>query len=101
MRVGALSGVVPAALEFAYDVAAAGTPLEGSTLVVTAVPVAVYCPGCDQVAAPADPLLLRCPGCGAPSGDVRAGRELDLTTLLVDQEPAERHAALVAPGDGR
>jgi len=32
IRVGALSGVVPAALKFAYDVATEGSPIAGSGL---------------------------------------------------------------------
>ncbi len=35
VRLGALSGVVRGALEFSYEIACAGTLLEGSTLVVT------------------------------------------------------------------
>ncbi|MFC4783894.1 hydrogenase maturation nickel metallochaperone HypA/HybF [Nocardioides sp. MAHUQ-72] len=34
LRVGELSGVVPEAMEFCFEVVAAGGPLEGATLVV-------------------------------------------------------------------
>ena len=38
VRVGALSGVVAEALSFSYEVAAAGTPLEGSRLEIHEAP---------------------------------------------------------------
>ena len=95
IRVGALSGVVAEALLFAYDVAAEGTLLEGSELVIEEVPVTVYCAGCDAETAVPAPMHLRCPRCDAPTGDIRAGRELEITTLEVeveDQSPCE-HAS--------
>lgn len=82
--VGALSGVVPQALEFAYDVACAGTPLEGSVVVVHPRPAVVHCAGCDADATVEGVLVLVCPGCGAPSGDVRSGRELTVTHVVLD-----------------
>src|SRR6185369_14537968 len=39
LRLGAMSGVVKEALLFSYGVAAQGTPLEGSTLIIEEVPV--------------------------------------------------------------
>ena len=43
VTVGSLSGVVPQALEFAWDVATVGTQLEGSRLVIDLVPTTVFC----------------------------------------------------------
>ncbi len=43
LKLGALSGVVRDALLFSYDIACAGTLLEGSKLVIEDVPVVVYC----------------------------------------------------------
>ena len=74
--VGALSGVVGSALEFAWDVVTAGTPLAGSVLVVVDVETTVYCPTCQAVVAPE--LGLLCPTCGELCGDLRSGRELEI-----------------------
>lgn len=41
LRLGALSGVEKEALLFGYEIAAQGTPLEGSQLVIEEVPVVV------------------------------------------------------------
>lgn len=87
VRVGALSGVVPHALEFAWDVVTIDTPLAGSRLEVTFVPTSVFCVTCDELVEPE--LGFLCPGCGRLSGDVRAGRELEITSarLADDAEP--------------
>lgn len=76
VTVGALSGVVAPALEFAWEVATAGTALAGSVLVVESVPTTVYCPTCDDVVEPDIGFL--CPACGELCGDVRSGRELEV-----------------------
>lgn len=76
VTVGALSGVVASALEFAWDVATVTTPLAGSVLVVESVPTTVFCPTCDRVVEP--PVGFVCPGCGELCGDVRSGRELEV-----------------------
>lgn len=81
VSVGAMSGVVPTALEFAWDVATAGTPLQGSVLDITLVPTTLYCADCDLVVAPE--IGFACPTCGALSGDIRSGRELEVRAARV------------------
>lgn len=48
VRVGLLSGVAAPALQFCYGIAAAGTPLEGSKLLIRELPVVIYCPRCER-----------------------------------------------------
>lgn len=82
MRIGPLSGVVPEALEFAFEILAKGTAAEGAQLEIERVPILCYCRGCDREFAPPD-LLCECPGCGLPSPEVRRGREMELNSLEV------------------
>ncbi len=82
MRVGDLSGVVPEALEFAFDVVARGTMAEGATLDIHRVPLRCYCSGCQHEFEPAD-YCCECPTCGQASADIRGGREMELTSLEV------------------
>lgn len=89
LRLGRLSGVVRGSLEFAYDVAVAGTLLQGSVLVVHEVPVTVFCTSCDDVVELASVTSFVCPRCGRPSGDLRGGREIELVQLVVDEAPAD------------
>lgn len=84
ITVGALSGVVPDALEFAWDVATTGTTLGGSRLEIERVPATVYCAGCSLLVEPEIGFL--CPRCGRLSGDLRSGRELEIRSVRVIDE---------------
>lgn len=83
IRVGGLSSVVPEALCFAYEVAAEDTCCAGSALVISEVPVTVWCPACDASAELAVPLRFRCPRCETPTADVRSGRELEVASYTL------------------
>ncbi len=83
LRVGELSGLVPQALEFAYDVAAQGTPLADAVLVIERSPIIIACTTCgDQPIASATDF--RCPVCGEPCGDVVGGKELEILDITLD-----------------
>lgn len=84
LRMGELAGVSADALRFAYDVATAGTILEGSRLELRPVALTVYCPRCDREVELAGVQSFRCPVCGTPTSDVRAGRELEIESLEVE-----------------
>lgn len=98
MRVGELSGVVPDALRFAWDVAVLDSPLAGSTLEVVTVPVAVACRDCADTSDLAEPLPLRCPRCRSRQVDMVRGREVEVVDVDVrdDGDAGESGAAEVA-----
>ncbi len=84
VRVGALSGVVPAALRFAWGPATAGTFAAGSRLDLEEVPLAAWCPACRaERELPAFPRLA-CPVCGAPTPEVLRGRELEILSMEIE-----------------
>jgi hydrogenase nickel incorporation protein HypA/HybF len=85
LRLGALSGVVKEALYSSYEMACADTPLRGSRLVIDEVPVVVYCADCDQQRPLESIQSFCCSSCGAPTLDVRQGREIELIALEVEQ----------------
>jgi hydrogenase nickel incorporation protein HypA/HybF len=82
LHVGMQSGVVPAALAFAFEVVSAGTPAEGAELRLKTIPTRCYCPHCQQVFQPAD-WVYECPGCHGISTDIRQGQNLELASLEV------------------
>ena len=82
MRVGALSGVVPDALEFAFDICTQGTIAEGAKLEMDYINVSCYCPNCSINFQP-DDVIYECPQCHQISADIRQGKELELTSLEV------------------
>lgn len=84
LRVGELSGIVPQALEFAYDVAAVDTPLADAALVIERCSVVVHCPRCgDQTLGSTRDF--RCPGCRQPCGNVVGGKELEILDITLDE----------------
>ena len=86
LRVGALSSVVVDSLEFCWGIATEGTPLEGSRLVVTTVPVVLHCALCDADVELDGVQSFRCPRCGEPSSALRQGRELEIESFEIDDE---------------
>ncbi len=85
LRLGALSGVVKDALMFSYEVACQDTPLAGSRLIVEDVPVAVFCPQCQEKRVLNSVQSFTCPECGTPTMDVLQGRELEVFALEVQE----------------
>ncbi len=95
VRLGALSGVVKEALEFSFEIAAQGTPLQGARLKIEDVPVTALCPRCNEERTLDASLYLRCPVCESALTEMRHGREMELTALEVtdDDAPDRRGAA--------
>ncbi|MFI1535624.1 hydrogenase maturation nickel metallochaperone HypA [Streptomyces anandii] len=81
VRVGELSGVVPDALDFAFEVAREGTSLAGARLVVEQVTAVAYCGPCGEEFAVGMPPFFWCPRCDRPSQELRCGRELEITGI--------------------
>jgi hydrogenase nickel incorporation protein HypA/HybF len=86
LELGPLSGVVAEALLFSYEMACIGTSLEGSRLVIKAMPVEVYCPTCTTQRILDSMQWFCCPECGTPTPDVIHGRELAITALEIRDE---------------
>ena len=47
-------------------------------------PVRIWCPTCENEQDLPGILHLACPSCGTRSGDIRAGRELDIESITLD-----------------
>ncbi len=80
MRIGEMSGVVPEALEFAFDVVTQGTIAQGAILEIESVPVVCYCSHCQREFSPTD-VFYQCPTCEQFSQKVISGKEIELTSL--------------------
>jgi hydrogenase nickel incorporation protein HypA/HybF len=81
LRIGALSGVEPEALRFAFDAVTRGTLADGAELAIEAVPARAHCAACARDFAAGPGFIFACPDCGQLSGDLRQGRELELVRL--------------------
>jgi hydrogenase nickel incorporation protein HypA/HybF len=82
LRVGALSGVVPEALQAAFEALTAGTTADKATLTIESVPARFWCVTCDREFA-SEKFYGECPHCRCVSRELRAGRELELVSLEI------------------
>jgi hydrogenase nickel incorporation protein HypA/HybF len=82
LRIGSLSGVVPEAMRFAFDVVCRGTMAQGATLEIEAVPAACWCATCRAEFECAD-FFNECPRCHDVGGELRRGRELEIADVEI------------------
>jgi hydrogenase nickel incorporation protein HypA/HybF len=83
LRVGTLSGAVPEALRFAFDVVCRDTIAEGASLEMESVPATGWCPACRAEFQCAD-FINECPRCRNPNGELRRGRELEIASVEIN-----------------
>jgi len=88
VRVGALSGVVPDALQFGFDAIKIDTPLSNTQLKIEAVPVNGKCRDCDREFE-VEQYVFLCPWCQSRRIEVIRGEELDIAYLEVEDEQQE------------
>lgn len=81
MLVGELAGVVPDSLRFCFELATAGTLLEGAELRIEQPPGRARCGTCDTEWATGVPPDLWCPACHASAADLVSGRELRIAEV--------------------
>jgi hydrogenase nickel incorporation protein HypA/HybF len=81
LEIGALSGVVPGALRFSFELATEGTALQGADLEIAEIEGRCRCRACGAEFAPGGPVLL-C-GCGSPDVEVLAGQDLKIASVKV------------------
>ena len=86
LRVGALTGVLPDAMQFCFEMATAGTRLDGASLELETVPGRIGCRTCGAES-PCDDHVLLC-ACGSADVSVVAGDDLVVTSVAVRREPA-------------
>jgi hydrogenase nickel incorporation protein HypA/HybF len=84
VRVGEMRQVVPAALEFAFELVAQGTPLEGAELRIEHVPAVVLCSDCGRRTR-VNGFPLACADCGAMDVELVAGQELLVDSLELEE----------------
>jgi len=84
LEIGALAGVVPEALEFAFQGAKVGTMAEHARLDVDYLPAIATCGTC-RINFELDNRwgVALCPACGTPSAQLIQGKELQLARLEV------------------
>jgi hydrogenase nickel incorporation protein HypA/HybF len=85
LDVGKMAGVMVHSLRFCFEIAARGTALEGSELVVREIPVTAECRSCLSPWTMDDPEFI-CPSCGGNDVELKTGRELFIRSMDVADE---------------
>jgi hydrogenase nickel incorporation protein HypA/HybF len=84
VRIGHLRQVVPASLEFSWDLVTQGTALDGAELCIEYVPATAHCRACAAEAElEAFPPL--CGACGSLDVEVQGGDELLVDALELEE----------------
>jgi hydrogenase nickel incorporation protein HypA/HybF len=84
LKLGPLSGVVKDALLFSFEVACAGTLLEGAQLVIEDMPVVIFCEECKVERELESIQRFCCPVCGCLSPEVVSGKQLEFVTMEIE-----------------
>lgn len=83
IQVGTLTGLVPEALFFSWDLATDGSVLRGSKLDIQLVDAAGYCPECQVERTLTNLQSMRCPVCHTSISQITGGNELEILTVEV------------------
>jgi hydrogenase nickel incorporation protein HypA/HybF len=83
VRIGRGSGILPEALQFAFEAAKQGTVAGNAKLVLDLIPLQGICQDCAGRFEGAPPCLLECPLCHSPSFRVISGYEMELVEMEV------------------
>lgn len=86
IRIGALSGIEPEALQFSFDAIKIDTPVQGAELKIEQVLLQGQCQVCDQVFG-VESYVFACPHCQSNRIKVIRGEELDIAYLEIPGEP--------------
>lgn len=85
LTVGALRQVVPASLEFYFEIVSRDTVCEGARLELQVVEARVSCNACGESWTLDDPIF-RCPSCESTDVEVLSGSEFMVESIDVEEE---------------
>ena len=83
VEIGKLSGVIPEALEFSWDVAIKDSLLENARLKINEIAAKGRCLDCGQEFE-MDDTFSSCPSCGGYGNEILQGQELKIRALTIE-----------------
>lgn len=83
MEIGALSGVIPEAVEFAFEACTKGTMADGATLEIVHIPAVGRCHECASESQ-MESLTDGCSECGSFALEIISGQEMTLTEMEIE-----------------
>lgn len=85
VRIGKAAGILPEALQFAFDAVKATTVAEKAQLVIEHVPVGGVCNDCKKEFSVNDEqYVFSCPLCGSKSFEITTGREMEIVEMEIN-----------------
>ena len=85
VRIGKAAGVLPDALQFAFDAAKATTVAEKAELLIESVPVGGVCHDCKREFSVNDvQYVFSCPHCDSKSFEITSGREMEIVDMEIN-----------------
>jgi hydrogenase nickel incorporation protein HypA/HybF len=88
IKLGPLSGVIGEALLSAFELARECSAFEKCDLIIEETPLIAFCPSCQEARNLDSVQLLLCPVCGVPTPEILSGRELEITAMEFEHDPA-------------
>jgi hydrogenase nickel incorporation protein HypA/HybF len=85
VRIGKAAGVLPEALQFAFDAVKATTVADKAQLVIEHVPVGGTCGDCGkEFSVDNVQYVFACPNCGSKSFEIKTGREMEIVDMEIN-----------------
>jgi hydrogenase nickel incorporation protein HypA/HybF len=83
VKIGEMSGILPDALNTAFEILTAGNEMNGAELNMDIAPLMGYCRKCNKEFKIID-YRFSCPDCGESEIDIVSGREMSIIEIEVD-----------------
>jgi hydrogenase nickel incorporation protein HypA/HybF len=83
VEIGTMAGIETDALLFAWDAAIQGTMAEKAELFIQTIQAEAHCLECGKNF-PAENFFVQCPDCGSYRYEITKGKELRISSLMVD-----------------
>jgi len=84
IQVGTLTGLVPEALQFSWDLATEDGLLQGSRLDIQVIDATGYCETCQTEQPLTNLQSMRCPACQTPISQITGGNDMEILTVEVE-----------------
>jgi hydrogenase nickel incorporation protein HypA/HybF len=84
VNIGSASGILPDALQMAFEIARADTLASNASLIINLIPLGGVCRDCGREFNTDEAFILQCPNCGGKDFILNRGREMDIAEIEVN-----------------
>jgi hydrogenase nickel incorporation protein HypA/HybF len=84
LKVGKAAGILPDALQFAFDVAKVGTIASQAELIIEFIPLGGFCNDCGSQFHSDERFIYSCPACNSSAIKITSGNEMQIIDMEVN-----------------